>query len=929
MPNETRQEPEKTKERKVNPATASLPLLLKTLGTDPERGLTHKEAARRQAASRGTLFADGTKNLKQCIRLVCGEPALWLFLVISLVAVFFGRAAIGLVCTGITLLYAVVCTLMLYYTEQTDARLARYDKPLSRVIRGGRVRRISADAVVKGDVCILHKGDVVPADARLLSATPDFSVTEKELEAKENLRHTVRLAKDPEAHADPNMTYLHSPDNMVFAGGIVCEGSARVVAVGVGAGTHLSGLCGCVKPSHRRQNERSVSAASKVIRTCNLIYILLVIPLTVVGILTLRSRCDLLDIVLSVTALSVLTLRTPMLIREDHVSAGLRAAAASGRDADNTVDIRTSVVLDRLNAIDEVVLVGTAGLHDGDCHPDELCVGGRTYDCTKFCSDALPVRCIEGMYCIRRALMQCGEPLDLTETLHAEEGAALIDELLSWAQPDEEAFRLRVGGVSIFRSGGTDRTLTSVTADMTGGGTVTYRLSEVPSEAASCAMMPDGVGTSPMSMDVLNHVLTESRRAQLSGFRCLYLISTRDGDDCLEGLLIHTPHTCRKTAGIVRSLEESGIRVTAFLGDVTEQNARILSECGLTAQAMADRPAAEETRRPASALCEEGVRAFEGCTSDYVKQYIEDRHKAGKRVCLLTGDADARGLMRLADVSATVSPSLYHPEASGDVPFMTDLYADADGEPDSDCANDLCRRQADMVVRRATANGGGIHGIRKALTTASHYRHLVHSLRRFTVCTQVMRTLTLLIPLCCGLELTSVVLLLLSGMVVDTAAALIAVKGRLPSDKDLEKHDRACPASRPQTADWRGFPRPFLREVIASVISCVVPWAIAGAAVLLGVRFGGKLGSYAVLCLFAAEAAACVTDPCLRGSSRYGFPLSVVMFCVYIAGLAVALGSGLAPWWSLVFPLSGFAAFCIVTALSGKHKHISKKQDTK
>lgn len=922
MSSDTRQTTNRQTERKVNPATASIPLLLKALGTDPETGLSHKEAQRRQSANRGSLFDDGTQTLGACLRRVCGEPALWLFLAISIVAVFFGRAALGLVCAGITVAYGVLCTLMCRHTEQIDARLARYDKPLCRVIRGGRIRRVGADDIVKGDLLILFAGDVVPADARILSASDDFIVTERELEAQKKLRHTVRLRKNPDAHADPNTRFLHSPDNMVFAGGIVEQGSARVVAVGVGAHTHLAGLCGSVKPSHKRQNPKTMAAASSVLRRYTLISILLVIPLTVVGIITLgRSRYDLLDIVLSVTALPVLTLRTPMLIRESWVGAAIRARAASGRDTDNTADIRTSVILDRLNGINELVLIGTAGLHDGDCHPDRLCVGGETFDCTRFSEKSVPERFTEGLLCICSAITRHAEPLDLTDTLHAEEGASLIRELLDWAQANEEGFRLRIENVSIFTNERSGHTAANVTAVMKSGSVVTYRMTDDPSEAIACPMMPDtGIpgGQTPMSMTVLNVILTESRKAQLSGFRCLYLISTRDGDDCLEGLIIHTPHTCRKTAGIVRSLEESGIRVTAFLPNVSEENARILSECGLKSMDTPDRPDGDSAE-PA-ALCEQGIRAFEGCTADYVRQYIEDRHRAGKRVCVLSGDADARGLMRLADMSVTVSPGLFTP----DYAVFNSEFVNLDGEADSDCANDLCRRQADMVVRRATANGGGIHGFRTALTAARHYRHLTHSLRRFTLCAQIMRYLTLLIPLCFGLELTSAVLLIISGMLTDTAAAALTVTWKLPSDKDLAVRERTFRASTPQTADWARFPRAYTRECIASLVSCLVPWTIAVVCALIGKQFGSTLESYAILCLFAAETAVCVTDPCLRGSSRYGFPLSLLMVCVYIAGLAVALGSGLAPWWSLVFPLTGFAAFALVTSLGNAARNTKR-----
>ncbi|MCQ2428837.1 MAG: hypothetical protein MJ192_00760 [Clostridia bacterium] len=911
---------------RINPALTSVESLASALGTDIEKGLAPKEAAKRLARSEGLLFSSGTMSLRTCIGRMCREPVLWLFLAFSIVAVFFGRTAIGLVCTGLTLLYAAFSVYMLYRSEQIDAAMSVYDRPLCHVVRGGRVRRVRGDAVVRGDVLILFPGDLVPADCRLISADADFTVTERELESRENLRHAVRLVKNASAHPVPSARHTHSPENMVFAGGIVESGTARALVTAVGQHTHLAGLTGSIRPSRGKRVPESASAAKKRLDSVNILLVLLVIPLTAVGILTLRSRYDLLDIVLAAASLCVLTLRTPMLIREGWIGAMIRHKTAVSRDADSTADIRTSVVLDSLDSLDEIMLVGTAGLHDGACHPDSLCVGTDSYDCTRFCDAGLPSRFIEGLFMIRTALSEYGQPIDVTEQLHGQEGMALIAELISRSQFEPEALRLRADTVTAYVSGSANRVLTSVTAEMKSGRTVSYRLTDRFLDVTGCTTAAAGEDEYPISEAVLGYIRTQARKAQLAGYRSLYLVSVCGANTCLEGLLIYTPHTCRKTAGIIRSLEEDGIRVTAFLHGSSEEDARCLSECGLTSSCPADLPTGTSSRIPAVVKTMDGVCAFEGCDNAYILSYLRTRQKQGAKVGVLASDAGDLALLSAADVSFTVSPSLYGAGSGAASEFIVGEYADADGLPDGNCATDLCRRRSDVIVRRTTDDGGGIHGVRKAISAARHYRHLLHSVRRFAVCSQIIRAAAFIIPLCFGLSLTSAILMLCSGFVVDTALTVMTVLARFPSERDLRTEGEPLSRKTPQASDWTGFRRAFFKDIIVSAAAALVPWCIAIFASLTGMQFGNSLGYYAALCMFAGQTAVCLTDPCLRGRMKYGFPGGLFMVCVYVGCLAAALGGGLAPWWSLVFPLTSAAVIALINVVSAGGRNSGMKK---
>ena len=144
--------------RRINPAAIPPGALLHHLKTDPETGLSPREAEKRlhplSSARHRPLFLTGTLTPSGCIKRLCREPVLWLFLAVCLSALFFGRVAMGLACLGLTLAYGAVCTLCYIRSQRVDAAMRTLEAPLCRVLRNRRVRRLAADCVVRGDIIL-------------------------------------------------------------------------------------------------------------------------------------------------------------------------------------------------------------------------------------------------------------------------------------------------------------------------------------------------------------------------------------------------------------------------------------------------------------------------------------------------------------------------------------------------------------------------------------------------------------------------------------------------------------------------------------------------------------------------------------------------------------------------------------------------------
>ena len=233
---------------------------------------------------------------------------------------------------------------------------------------------------------------------------------------------------------------------------------------------------------------------------------------------------------------------------------------------------------------------------------------------------------------------------------------------------------------------------------------------------------------------------------------------------------------------------------------------------------------------------------------------------------------------------------------------------DADGNRDSACASDLCRRRSDVTVRRVSREGGGILGVRQAFLTAARYRDAMAGAVRFFAISQLLRVLMLAVPVCMGAALPGAPWLLLSGMVADTLALLsLSVNDTSPS---LMRR-RVFPA------DWRQLLHTLCPDLIGAGGAVACLWTTAGVGMLLAVSFGtAGLDGFAGLSLLTIQLALYVTDPMLARRTRSGFCFLLAFLLLWVGALAVTLGSGLRLYWSLVFPLCGGGLFLALRALA-------------
>ena len=132
----------------------------------------------------------------------------------------------------IVILNAVIGVIQEQKAEKAIEALQKMSAPTASVIRNGKPERIPAALLVKGDVICLESGDMVPADARLISSN-GLRVQESALTGE-----SVPCTKDSSAILDKSCAQADRK-NMIYSSTTVMAGNCRAVVTETGMNTNV------------------------------------------------------------------------------------------------------------------------------------------------------------------------------------------------------------------------------------------------------------------------------------------------------------------------------------------------------------------------------------------------------------------------------------------------------------------------------------------------------------------------------------------------------------------------------------------------------------------------------------------------------------------------------------------------------------------
>ena len=146
--------------------------VVERLETDPDRGLSAKEAARRLAEHGENKLEEGRQAglIRRCLAQL-KDPMILVLLAAAALSFFAGGREDWL--DAVIILGIVAFNTILSVSQEDNARkaleaLRALSAPKARVIRDGAEVRVVSAHLVPGDVILLEAGDYVPADGRIL-----------------------------------------------------------------------------------------------------------------------------------------------------------------------------------------------------------------------------------------------------------------------------------------------------------------------------------------------------------------------------------------------------------------------------------------------------------------------------------------------------------------------------------------------------------------------------------------------------------------------------------------------------------------------------------------------------------------------------------------------------------------------------------------
>jgi magnesium-transporting ATPase (P-type) len=214
---------------------------LDLLSSDAQRGLSEAEARRRleHYGPNRVETSDETPWWRVLLHQFL-DPLIYILLIAALVTFVFDEYVDMAVILAVVLLNAAIGFVQEMRAQKAMRALAAMSAPHAAVIREGEERDIESELLVPGDVVLLRSGDRIPADLRLLRVR-DLAVDESALTGE-----SVPVSKTTDAFDEENLV-PGDQKNILFAGTAVTRGRGRGLVVRTGGASELGQIAAAVQ----------------------------------------------------------------------------------------------------------------------------------------------------------------------------------------------------------------------------------------------------------------------------------------------------------------------------------------------------------------------------------------------------------------------------------------------------------------------------------------------------------------------------------------------------------------------------------------------------------------------------------------------------------------------------------------------------------
>jgi Ca2+-transporting ATPase len=202
------------------------------LKSDGTLGLTHEQASDRLAQlEHNQLPETSPKKRSRLLAEQFADPIIYILVGAMVLALLFQDWAESSAIAVVVLITVAIGFFMELQAVRSLESLRRMGQTMANVIRSGEVCRVRDSLLVPGDILLLDVGDILTADARVLS--------QENLLVKESALTGESIDIEKKTGTVSQKTPLTGQTNMVFRGTVVTGGTGKAIVTATGKETQL------------------------------------------------------------------------------------------------------------------------------------------------------------------------------------------------------------------------------------------------------------------------------------------------------------------------------------------------------------------------------------------------------------------------------------------------------------------------------------------------------------------------------------------------------------------------------------------------------------------------------------------------------------------------------------------------------------------
>lgn len=292
---------------------------------------------------------------------------IWILIGACIVSTMLGESIDALAILAIVVLNAGVGFAQEYSAEKSIAALKKMTAPQAKVWRDEAVTTVAATDIVPGDILEVESGDLVAADARLLSASSLACVEAVLTGESEAVAKSVRVLDQPELA-------IGDRENMIFMGASVVAGTGRAVVVATAMQTEVGGIATLISESAGEEEtplQRKLDAFGRILMWATVGIVILLFTLG------LARGTEIFQLFLTSVSLAVAAL-------PESLPAVVTAALSLGvtRMSRRRALVRRMASVETLGSTNVICTDKTGTLTVGQMTVRALFVAGKAYDVT-------------------------------------------------------------------------------------------------------------------------------------------------------------------------------------------------------------------------------------------------------------------------------------------------------------------------------------------------------------------------------------------------------------------------------------------------------------------------------------------------------------------------------------------------------------------